>query len=139
MTTDTPPSHPTESTPLRNLRTGLQVWSTEIRRMLTGMGHDFEIRQLKKRLREEYATLGRLTSDYLAEQEAASQPSNKTDVPDQTVTPGTHGTAATPGSFPDIAMLRAAKQAHFLEDEITRLRQEQQDALQRSAARRNNT
>ncbi len=96
-----------EACPLDNLRFGFRVWLGEIRLMCIGLGRSFEIRQLEKRLEQEQAHLGRHTAQHmLTEGEGPLEPS--------------------------LDMIRSARQVQFLQDEIVRLREEQEQAAERA-------
>lgn len=99
-----------EATVLRNLRIGLRVWLGEMKLLLVGAGRAFELRQLQRRLDEECTALGRHTAEHLA----------------------ASGEEAVPPSFD---MIRSARQVQFLQDEILRLRSEQEDAANRARER----
>jgi hypothetical protein len=99
---------------MENLRFGFRVWLGEIRLMLAGIGRRFEVRQLEKRLDQECAQLGRHTATHLA------------------------GTGEEPAA-PSFDMIRSARQVQFLEEEIVRLRMEQEQAEVREQATKRNT
>ncbi|UZP68482.1 hypothetical protein N1030_05765 [Desulfovibrio mangrovi] len=99
---------------IENLRFGFRVWLGEIRLMLVGIGRRYEVRQLEKRLEQECALLGRYTAAHLAE--AGEEP-----------------------AAPSFDMIRSARQVQFLEEEILRLRQEQEQAADRDQACKRNT
>ena len=88
-----------ERTLAQNLVFGLKVWAGELQWMLTDAGRCWEVRQLEKRLTQEYAALGEQTEACLTES----------------------GTIDCP---PTADMQRAAGQIQFLKEEIVRLTEE---------------
>ncbi|MCT4534927.1 hypothetical protein [Halodesulfovibrio sp.] len=81
-----------------NLCFGLTVWKQNIKRMFSDILHSFEIKQLEKRLEQEYAALGKVTSYHLEENEEKP-------------------------AVPSFEMTSAAKQIAFLKEEIARLKE----------------
>lgn len=96
MASERPQQDDTQRTIFGNLQFGLCVWLKELKNLLASTVRCWEIRQLNKRLQQEYATLGKYTEAFLISEE-------------------TH---------PTQAMQRSASQIAFLQDEISRLRQE---------------
>ncbi|OBQ55645.1 hypothetical protein [Halodesulfovibrio spirochaetisodalis] len=93
-----------EKSVLENLRYGISVWKQNIKRMFSDILHAFEIKQLEKRLDQEYAALGKVTSYHLEKNE---------DKP----------------AVPSFEMTSASKQIIFLKEEIARLKEvHKQDA-----------
>lgn len=103
-----------ETTVLQNLRFGFRVWTGEIRLMLIGIGRCFEVHQLEKRLEQECAILGRFTAEHL-------------------------GSVGEEPASPSFDMIRSARQIQFLNDEILRLRLEQEAAADREQTRKRKT
>ncbi|WP_290922971.1 hypothetical protein [Halodesulfovibrio sp.] len=87
-----------EKSVLENLCFGISVWKQNITRMFSDILHSFEIKQLEKRLEQEYAALGKVTSYHLDENEEKP-------------------------AVPSFEMTSAAKQISFLKEEITRLKE----------------
>lgn len=87
-----------EKSVLENLCFGISVWKQNIKRMFSDILHSFEIKQLEKRLEQEYAALGKVTSYHLDENEEKP-------------------------AVPSFEMTSAAKQISFLKEEITRLKE----------------
>lgn len=88
----------------QNLCFGISVWKQNMKRMFSDILHSFEIKQLEKRLEQEYAALGKVTSYHLEENEEKP-------------------------AIPSFEMTSAAKQISFLKEEIARLKEaHKQDA-----------
>ena len=88
-----------EKSVYENIIFGLSVWKKNITRMFFDILHAFEVKQLEKRLEQEYAALGKATSHHLdADDEAPATLS--------------------------VEMTSALKQISFLKDEIARLQSE---------------
>ncbi|MCG8531480.1 MAG: hypothetical protein MI749_12550 [Desulfovibrionales bacterium] len=88
-----------EKTVLQNILFGLVVWKKNITRMFSEILHTLELKQLEKRLEQEYAALGKATSHHLG------------------------GSDEMPATA-SVEMTSSLKQISFLKDELVRLKEE---------------
>ena len=88
-----------EKTVYENLCFGLSVWKKNMKSMFSDLVHKFEVKQLEKRLEQEYGALGKAASTHLETNEENPV-------------------------APSFEMVSSFKQVTFLKEEITRLKNE---------------